>query len=60
MTPEQFDKAIDLHVRSAAAVLIRALRDKDKFRGDHFLISPADEVELRDILKNWALARRQD
>lgn len=59
MNDEQADKAIDILARSASTVLIRALNDDKRWRkGPKFLVSAADEVELREYLKTWALAKR--
>jgi hypothetical protein len=59
MNDEQAEKAVDILARSASTVLIRALKDDNRWkRGPKFLVSAADEIELREYMKNWALARK--
>lgn len=58
MTEDQLESVVETFARSAAAVLCRALKSEKRFKHNRFLVSAADEVELREYLKAWALAKR--
>lgn len=60
MTEEQLDHAVGIYALSASTVMCRALRNEKRFKSVRFHVSDADQVELREYLKAWALAKRTD
>lgn len=60
MNEDHVEKLIETGALSATNVLARWLTDETRFRRVKFLVSDADKVELREMLIQWAKARRQD
>lgn len=59
MNEEQIERLIETGALSATNVLARFITDETRFRKAKFLVSDADKVELREMLVQWAKARRQ-
>jgi hypothetical protein len=60
MNEDHVEKLIETGALSASNVLARFITDETRFRKVKFLVSDADKVELREMLIQWAKARRQD